>query len=128
MIPTGLGFTPIRYLVLRATARHDGTMATRRRHALFTARSPRPLLADWTWQERGSCRNMPTELFFPEDGARRHRSAKEQRAKRICRGCPVVAQCREHAVAIQEPFGVWGAMTALERARSIAPQADEAGV
>jgi WhiB family transcriptional regulator, redox-sensing transcriptional regulator len=103
-------------------------MAARRRHALFTARSPRPLLEDWTWQERGSCRNMPTELFFPEDGSRHHRSANEQRAKRICRDCPVLAECREHAVAIQEPFGVWGAMTALERARSIAAVGDETRV
>jgi WhiB family redox-sensing transcriptional regulator len=94
-------------------------MATRRRHALLNA-TPRPLLEDWTWQQRGSCRNMPTELFFPEDGARRHRSATEQRAKRICRDCPVVAECREHAFAIGEPFGIWGAMTALDRARSIA--------
>jgi WhiB family redox-sensing transcriptional regulator len=94
-------------------------MATRRRHAVFNA-TPRPLVEDWTWQQRGSCRNMPTELFFPEDGARRHRSATEQRAKRICRDCPVVAECREHAFAIGEPFGIWGATTALDRARSIA--------
>jgi WhiB family transcriptional regulator, redox-sensing transcriptional regulator len=94
-------------------------MATRRRHSVFNA-TPRPLVEDWTWQQRGSCRNMPTELFFPEDGARRHRSATEQRAKRVCRDCPVVAECREHAFAIGEPFGIWGATSALDRARLIA--------
>lgn len=99
-------------------------MATHGRYRLITA-SPRPLLEDWTWQQDGSCRDMPTELFFPEDGARRHRRAKEQRAKSICRDCPVLAECREHAVSIQEPFGIWGAMTAPERARAIAALLDE---
>jgi WhiB family redox-sensing transcriptional regulator len=100
-------------------------MATPRRHRPV---NPRPLLEDWTWQQHGSCQNLPTEIFFPEDGTRRHRSANEQRAKRICRGCPVVAECREHAVNIQEPFGIWGAMTALERARSFAALHDEPSV
>ena len=84
----------------------------------------RPLLVDWTWQQHGSCRDLPTELFFPEHGTRRHRSANEQRAKRICRGCPVMTECREHAVNVQEPFGIWGATTAVERARTIAANAD----
>ena len=87
--------------------------------------TPRPLLEDWTWQQHGSCRNMPTEVFYPEDGTRRHRSAREQRAKSICRDCPVLAECRAHAVSIQEPFGIWGAMTATERALSIAQLHDE---
>jgi WhiB family redox-sensing transcriptional regulator len=100
-------------------------MATPRRHRPVHLR---PLLEDWTWQRRGSCQNLPTELFFPEDGTRRHRSANEQRAKRICRGCPVVTECREHAVSIQEPFGIWGATTALERARSIAALEEQPSV
>ena len=30
------------------------------------------------------------------------------RAKRICEGCPVMAECLEGALARREPWGVWG--------------------
>ncbi len=36
-------------------------------------------------------------------------------AKQVCRGCPVLEQCRRHALAVQEPYGVWGGLSEGER-------------
>jgi WhiB family redox-sensing transcriptional regulator len=89
------------------------------------ARPPRPIVEDWMWQRRGRCVNLPSEVFFPEDTTRRNRRANEERAKRICRDCPVVSECREHAVRTPETYGIWGATTPRERADSIAaPQSN----
>jgi WhiB family transcriptional regulator, redox-sensing transcriptional regulator len=78
---------------------------------------PRPLLEDWTWQESGSCRRSAPEIFFPEDAGRSGLRAREEQAKQICRQCPVLARCRDHALAVGESHGVWGAMSARERTR-----------
>ena len=29
--------------------------------------------------------------------------------------CPVLQQCRSHALAVREPYGVWGGLTERER-------------
>ena len=72
--------------------------------------------AYWSWQLRGSCQDFPAELFFPEEEPRKRiRREREERAKRICRGCPVLAMCRDHALTMPEKYGVWGAMTTQER-------------
>lgn len=42
-----------------------------------------------------------------------HRSA--QLAKRVCRRCPLLYPCQEHALREGEAWGVWGGMTAEER-------------
>lgn len=81
---------------------------------------PRPLAAEWDWQVLGRCRQLGPDMFFPEDAGRTGLRAREERAKRICRTCPVLARCREHALAMRETHGVWGAMSAAERARHLA--------
>lgn len=80
-------------------------------------RTPRPLMEDWTWQVRGSCRQLAPEVFFPEDSGRSGLRAREEHAKQICRGCPVLGDCRDHALATRESHGVWGAMSARDRQR-----------
>jgi WhiB family redox-sensing transcriptional regulator len=37
-------------------------------------------------------------------------------AKAICGSCPVVAECRTHALTVQEPYGIWGGMSERDRA------------
>lgn len=37
------------------------------------------------------------------------------KAKEMCRACPVLAQCRSHALAVSEPYGIWGGMSETER-------------
>lgn len=49
-----------------------------------------------------ACRNTPTDLFFPPRGD------NGERARTICRSCPIRAQCLTAAVARNERFGVWG--------------------
>ncbi len=41
---------------------------------------------------------------------------REQKAKDVCGRCPVLAQCRSHALSVNEPYGVWGGMSAHDRA------------
>jgi WhiB family redox-sensing transcriptional regulator len=77
----------------------------------------RPLAEDWTWQTLGTCRQLAPEVFFPEDRGRSGLRAREERAKQICRACPVLTACREHALATRETHGVWGAMSARDRAK-----------
>nr|WP_286175259.1 WhiB family transcriptional regulator [Mycobacterium sp. DL99] len=83
-------------------------------------RSPRnlppPALDEWSWQLHGRCRDHPAEAFFPDQVRGRQLRKREDAAKAICRDCPVLARCRDHALAAPEPYGIWGAMTARERA------------
>lgn len=69
----------------------------------------------WPWQLRGRCLEFPSDLFFPEGEPRRDRRRHEEQAKRICRDCPVLARCREHAMSTPERYGIWGATTPRER-------------
>jgi len=55
-------------------------------------------------------------MFFHPDGERGpRRRARELAAKAVCASCPVIAQCRAHALAAQEPYGIWGGLTEDER-------------
>lgn len=38
------------------------------------------------------------------------RAEREARAKQVCHGCPVIEDCRNHALRMREPYGVWGAL------------------
>ncbi len=80
------------------------------------SRLPGPMIEKWDWQYEGVCRELDTELFFHPEGergsARRRRAAN---ARSICATCPVIQQCREHALASREPYGIWGGMTEEER-------------
>ncbi|MCV7229175.1 WhiB family transcriptional regulator [Mycolicibacterium komossense] len=71
----------------------------------------------WNWQLQGKCRGESPEIFFPDDNGRADRRRQENIAKSICRQCPVLQQCREHALRTPEPHGIWGGMTASERTR-----------
>ncbi|MGH3437914.1 MAG: WhiB family transcriptional regulator [Sciscionella sp.] len=75
----------------------------------------------WDWQLHGSCRGMNSEFFFHSDAERgRARDFREARAKAICRTCPVLVRCREHALNVQEAYGIWGGLGENERREIIA--------
>ena len=42
-------------------------------------------------------------------------AARDAAAKAVCASCPVLAQCRAHALEVREPYGVWGGLTEDER-------------
>ena len=86
-------------------------------------RLPEPRSDAWDWQLRGACRGMDNAVFFhPERERGAAKVERELRAKAVCRTCPVIEQCRQHALSVQEPYGVWGGLTAAERALIAEPR------
>lgn len=82
-----------------------------------TARQPEPIAELWEWQFHGLCRTTSPEVFFHPEGERGPaRRSRDARAKEVCSVCPVLEECRTHALAVREPYGVWGGMTEEERA------------
>ncbi|BAH55144.1 putative WhiB family regulatory protein [Rhodococcus opacus B4] len=70
------------------------------------------------WQARAACRGSELAVFFAPDAERGHaRARREAHARQICLPCPVLEQCRDHALTVGEPYGVWGGMTEADRRR-----------
>ena len=74
------------------------------------------------WQEAAACRSEDSALFFgaPTE-QRRARLRREAKAKAVCWQCPVLALCRDHALRVEEPAGIWGALTEEEREQILMP-------
>ncbi|HEV7208322.1 MAG TPA: WhiB family transcriptional regulator [Mycobacteriales bacterium] len=86
-----------------------------------TSRLPGPSADQWDWQLRGNCRAADPAMFFHPEGERGpRRDARERAAKAVCRTCPVLERCATHALAAQEPYGIWGGMSEHERGRILA--------
>ena len=82
-----------------------------------TDRLPDPLAEHWQWQLAAACRGMDGEHFFHPPDERN--AAREQRiaaAKAICRSCPAMQACLDHALQVREPYGIWGGLSEDERA------------
>jgi len=69
------------------------------------------LAADQDWRAGALCSQSSPELWFAV-GAIEH-----QQAKRICRQCPVRAECLEYAMDGPIDHGIWGGLTERERRR-----------
>ncbi len=61
------------------------------------------------WEERGLCRQVDSEIFFPDKGE------STRPAKSICARCEVRTECLETAMRRNEAFGVWGGLSERER-------------
>ena len=86
-----------------------------------TSRLPGPVADIWEWQYDGACRGTDPMTFFHPEGERGpSREQRDRAAKAICATCPVQRQCAEHALAVREPYGVWGGLTEEEREKIIA--------
>lgn len=70
----------------------------------YTAPDPEAM----AWQDRGNCRGVDPDLFFPTKNRTAHA------AKRICAACDVAAECLAYAID-NEPEGVWGGTSPKER-------------
>lgn len=89
------------------------------------SRLPGPYIDEWEWQYQGACRYVDSTLFFHPEGERGPtRLQRDESAKAICRTCPVISQCRQHALQAREPYGVWGGLTADERADIVGGRTD----
>jgi len=96
--------------------------ARRRRVQMANVRRlPGPIADIWDWQRLGLCRGRDSSQFFHPDGERgSSRNRREAAAKTVCRSCPVRAECAAHALAVREPYGVWGGFSESERLRLLA--------
>lgn len=84
-------------------------------------RLPGPIVDLWEWQRLGACRGRDSAQFFHPDGERgASRNRRETNAKTVCVTCPVRAECAAHALAVREPYGVWGGFSESERLRLLA--------
>jgi WhiB family transcriptional regulator, redox-sensing transcriptional regulator len=80
------------------------------------SRLPGPIADLWDWQMDGACRRTNPDVFFHPEGERGPaRRGRDEAAKAVCRTCPVLADCRTHALTVREPYGVWGALTEDDR-------------
>ena len=80
------------------------------------SRLPGPNADFWDWQMKAACRGLDSEMFFHPEGERGSaKEARERAAKALCATCPVLMECRAHALKVREPFGVWGGLTESER-------------
>ena len=80
------------------------------------SRLPQPTMEVWEWQFEGACRGEDPEAFFHPEGERGPaRANREAHAKAICATCPVIAQCAAHALAVREPYGIWGGLSEDDR-------------
>ena len=61
------------------------------------------------WQDSAACASVDPELFYPEAGG------SVAYAKRVCRSCPVTAECLEYALEIGDTWGVWGGKSVSQR-------------
>ena len=82
------------------------------RLVLVEADKPRPFDDSPTaWMGEGNCRDYPPATFFPSDGV------GVERARAICKGCPVSETCLEYALTERIEHGVWGGTSERERRR-----------
>jgi WhiB family redox-sensing transcriptional regulator len=86
------------------------------------SRLPAPVADVWNWQQSGSCLGADARLFFHPEGERGPaRRRRESAAAAVCSRCPVIRACLHHALAVREPYGVWGGLTTEERRAIIEP-------
>ncbi len=61
------------------------------------------------WYDHAACKSSDPRFFFLDVGE------DSTRAKAICNGCPVAADCLEYGM--REEVGIWGGLTVRERGR-----------
>jgi WhiB family redox-sensing transcriptional regulator len=66
------------------------------------------------WIERARCIGEDPELFFPV-GSSLPAMEQAERAKAVCRECPVIETCLAWALDTCQDAGVWGGLDEEER-------------
>lgn len=78
-------------------------------------------LADWSivpgWMARGECAKHPDVEFFSDKAGHPHFAA----CLELCAACTVRTACREYALSNKIRWGVWGGLTAQQRADLLNP-------
>lgn len=70
-----------------------------------------------SWQASAACQGQMGLAFYPPVRTERRsvKAAREERAKAICEGCSVRSDCLDHALQVNERYGIWGGLTENER-------------
>lgn len=64
-----------------------------------------------TWAAAAACRGMNPDEWMDDQPA-----LPTAAARTVCAACPVRTACVAHALAHEEPWGMWGGLTTRERA------------
>lgn len=62
------------------------------------------------WAARAACQSHDPEQWMDDQPGRPTAAAKA-----VCAACPVRRACLAHALAYDEPWGIWGGLTTRER-------------
>jgi WhiB family redox-sensing transcriptional regulator len=74
-------------------------------------------MSDW---DQAACNGQETHIFFDHEDLRgEKRAASLRRARAVCAGCSITRACLDYAIQSGQQFGVWGGLTAVERAELI---------
>jgi WhiB family redox-sensing transcriptional regulator len=81
-----------------------------------------------TWRGAAECRRTNAVHFFAPSHFERkeEKDLREGQARALCRACPVLRDCLDYSLAVQEPYGIWGGLNELERRRTLRKRAAEA--
>lgn len=71
-------------------------------------------MAPAPWMTEGACRDEDPELFFPISASEAG-TDQIDRARAICDGCHVQAECLRYALANRITHGIWGGHTEQQR-------------
>ena len=66
------------------------------------------------WRHKAACLDENPELFFPI-GTTGRAVEQAERAKAVCRTCPVTTPCLQWALETRQDAGIWGGLTEDER-------------
>jgi len=77
------------------------------------------------WRGSASCRRENATVFFPPAHfeMKPEKDEREDKARALCRACPVQQDCLDYSLAVQEPHGIWGGLNELERRRLLRQRA-----
>lgn len=70
------------------------------------------------WRSHAACRGEDPELFYPFTGGQVGEDLIE-RAKSVCRRCPVTEECLADALQARDRWGVWGGRDSTEREKML---------
>lgn len=75
------------------------------------------------WREKAACKGADTRIFFPIRGE------SMAPARAYCTTCPVILDCRRHALATPgERWGLWGGLSERQRRGRAIPVCRKCGV
>jgi WhiB family redox-sensing transcriptional regulator len=74
---------------------------------------PLHLAAHVRWKQYGAC--IGTNPAMWDDEPHHRNDITIRAARQICASCPVLEECRAHALLSGEPAGIWGGLTEQER-------------